>query len=72
MIIKNKTRGQPGGCLFCYYLYIVEIALGIIGLLFGMYSNHESEKIRQKNENTQLRKSNDQFAKDSSDQLKSV
>jgi hypothetical protein len=50
----------------------VEIALGIIGLLFGMYSNHESEKIRQKNENTQLRKSNDQFAKDSSDQLKSV
>lgn len=51
------------------YLNIGEIALGIIGLLFGMYSSRGSEQARQKNENTQLRKSNDQFTKDTSDQL---
>lgn len=51
------------------YLNIGEIALGIIGLLFGMYSPHGSASTRQRNENTQLRKSNDQFNKDSSDQM---
>lgn len=51
------------------YLNLGEIVLGIIGILFGMYSNRGNEQNRQRNENTQLRKSNDQFTKDSSDQL---
>src|SRR5665647_2138483 len=44
------------------YLNIGEIALGIIGMLFGVYS-------KQGSENTRLRKSNKQFTKESSDQL---
>ena len=51
------------------YLNIGEIALGIIGLLFGMYSPHGSAGTRQRNENTELRKSNNQFTRDSSDQM---
>lgn len=51
------------------YLNIGEIVLGIIGLLFGMYSSRGNEQTRQKNENNQLRKTNEQFTKDSSDQI---
>ncbi len=51
------------------YMNIGEIALGIVGLLFGMYSPQGSAGMRQRTENTELRKSNNQFTKDSSDQM---
>lgn len=51
------------------YLNIAEIVLGILGLLFGMYSPKSTENARQRKENLELKKSNEQHTKESLDQI---
>lgn len=51
------------------YLNIIEIVLGVLGVLFGMYSRQSKVSIQQGKENVQLRESNDNFVKAKNDQL---